>query len=149
LRKAGRDLRKDLKKVATFKTCTEDAMSFPADSIDSFHELRTKTPDNRDLVFFTGTALLNFVGQSSEFVRDTVTIPIGPRWARLDSVAPAAALASIFNNQTAVNAGWAADNCNAREVNGQIELDVAIAVSDTDGHLLRVAFQATAIGVLA
>jgi hypothetical protein len=124
-------------------------MPFYAQSIDSPHELRTRTPDGRDLVFLTGTAVFDFVGTGPNWLRDQVWIPTGPRWQRLDNVAPAAALAAIFNVSTAVNAGWAADNCNWLNVNGQIVLTVSVAISDIDGHLYRVAFQATAIGVLA
>lgn len=123
-------------------------MAFWAAFIDSPHELRTRTPDNRDLVFLTGTAGFTLKGTGSSWFRDQVWIAIGPHWQRLDNVAPMAALASIYNDQTAVNAGWATDNCNWLNVNGQIVLTVSLAVSDIDGYVLRVAYQATAIGLV-
>jgi hypothetical protein len=123
-------------------------MAFWATFIDSPHELRTRTPDNRDLVFLTGTAGADFVGTGAAWRRDQVWIPIGPFWRRLDSVAPTAALGAIHNDHTAVDAGWATDNCNFLNVNGQIVLTVSLAVSDIDGQLIRVSYQATALGLL-
>jgi hypothetical protein len=58
-------------------------MPFFADFIDSPHELRTRTPDGRDLVFLTGTAAFNFVGTGSATSFDQVFIPTGPIWQRL------------------------------------------------------------------
>jgi hypothetical protein len=116
--------------------------------IDSPGDLRTRTADGRDLVFLTGTAGVDFQGTGGGFIQDDLLIPIGPVWRRLDGVAPTASLAAIFNESTAVNAGWATDNCRFANFNGQILLQVAIAVSDSDGQLLRVSFQATAIGLL-
>jgi hypothetical protein len=123
-------------------------MAFWATFIDSPHDLRTRTPDNRDLVFLTGTAGAELTGTGSNWLRDQVWIPIGPRWQRIDNVAPMAALAAISNAGTAVNAGWATDNCNWLNINGQIVLTVSLAVSDSDGHLIRVSYQATAIGIV-
>jgi len=115
---------------------------------DSPHELRTRTPDNHDLVFLSGTAGVDFQGTGGDWVRDDLLVLIGPRWARVDNVAPAASLAAIYNNSYAVNGGWATDNCRWSVYNGQILLWVAMAVSDADGQLLRVSYTATAIGQL-
>jgi hypothetical protein len=128
----------------------EKIMSFSASSIVNSHELRTHTPDNKDLVFLTGMAVINpgFTGTGQTWHADQLTITIGPVWQHIDNVAPVAALASISNDQTAVDAGWATDYCTWNNVNGKIELAVGLAVRDIDGHVLRVAYQATAIGKL-
>lgn len=123
-------------------------MAFWATFIDSPHELRTRSTDNRDLVFLTGTAGADLVGRGQTWFRDQVWIPIGPHWQRIDNVAPVAALAAISNDHTAVDAGWATDNCNWLNVNGRLVLTVSLAISDIDGHLIRVAYQATAIGII-
>jgi len=77
-------------------------MAFWATFIDSPHELRTRTPDNRDLLFLTGTAGADLTGRGQSWYRDQVWIWIGPFWQRLDNVAPVAALAAISNDHTAV-----------------------------------------------
>jgi len=120
-----------------------------AQFVDGGHALRTRSGDNRDLVFLSGTAGLFFQGTGGSFIRDTLLVPFGPRWQRVDDVAPVASLASLFNVNVATNAGWAADNANWGVLNNQILLFIAIAVSDSDGQLLRVSFQASALGVLA
>lgn len=116
--------------------------------IDSPHELRTRTPDNRDLVFLTGTAGIDFLGTGGTWNRDDLYILIGPGWARVDNVAPVASLAAIYNTNYAVNAGWAADNCRWVTWGNRVLLIVGIAVSDSDGDLIRVSYQATVIGQL-
>ena len=125
-------------------------MSFWVDGIDNEHVLSTKTPDGRDLVFISGTAYFALRGTGANWVRDDANAFIGPRWRRLDDVAPMAALASWLNLGTAVNAGAAVDNCRwARATqDSRILLEVAVAVSDSDGLLYRFAYTATAIGIL-
>jgi hypothetical protein len=123
-------------------------MAFFSSFDDSPHELRTRTPDGRDLVFLTGTAGFVFQGTGGSFITDDLFHLVGPTWARLDNVAPHAALASIFNRNQAVNAGWAVNNCRFALFNQRILLIMGIAVSDTDGLLLRASYQVTAIGVI-
>jgi hypothetical protein len=123
-------------------------MPFFSSFDDSPHELRTRTPDGRDLVFLTGTAGFLFQGTGGNFIRDDLFHVVGPTWARLDNVAPHAALASVFNANTAVNAGWAVDNCRFALFNNRILLIAAVAVSDSDGFLLRASYQVTAIGII-
>lgn len=123
-------------------------MAFWTSFDDSPHALYTKTPDGRDLVFMTGTAGFSFKGSGGTWKRDQAFHLVGPYWKRVDNVAPMAALASIYNDQTAVNAGWATDNCNWALWNNRILLIVSLAVSDIDGYVLRFAYQATAIGLV-
>jgi len=116
---------------------------------DSPHQLVTKTPDGRDLVFLTGTAGLNLKGTGSSWFRDDVYHLVGPTWRRLDNVAPIASLGAIANDHTAENAGWATDNCRWARYNNRILLMVATAVRDSDGFLIRFNYQVTAIGLLS
>jgi hypothetical protein len=136
-------------------------------SIDSLHTLQTTTPDGRDLVFFTGTIVIidafpgsgegTAVPDPDGWARGTIEVDVGPSWEQLDSVAPAAAPASFFSilfppRGTDPGFGWATDRCNWRiNVVGQLvlQIDVAVASTTADALLLRIAFQATAIGVLA
>lgn len=123
-------------------------MAFWAGWIDSPQELRTKTGDGRDLVVLTGVAVCHWKGTGGAWIRDELLIPVGPAWRRLDDVAPSAALAAISNEQTAVNAGWATDNVRWSNWNARVLIHVAVAVSDIDGWLLRVSYNATAVGLL-
>lgn len=123
-------------------------MAFWASWIQTPHETRTRTPDGRDLVFLTGTAVRHWRGTGSAWIRDELWIPIGPYWRRIDSVAPIAALGAIANDSTAVDAGWATDGTRWANYNGRIVLIVNVAVRDSDGWLFRASYQATALGVL-
>ena len=52
------------------------------------------------------------------------------------------ALASVRNEHTAVNAGWACDRMRAsRGSNGKTHVEADLAVSDSDGYLLRIAYE--------
>ena len=44
--------------------------------------------------------------------------------------------------------GYAADNVNYFVFNDRIWLQVALAVRDLDGHLYRVSYQVTALGII-
>lgn len=119
-----------------------------SDDLDNFKYVTCKIGDS-DLVFYTGTAAFTFKGTESLWVRETLEITIRHRWKRIDMCAPIAALASIFNEQTAVNAGWAVDNCVYAGINSDTQFpmfNVALAVSDIDGYVFRAAFQATVLG---
>lgn len=105
--------------------------------------------DGRHMATISGTALLDFTGSHSDFRRDVARIIVGPSWARLDAIAPTASLATIYNKSTANNAGWAVDNAQWELVGNRIGMRVAIAVSETDGRLLRFSFSVTAVGVLS
>jgi hypothetical protein len=124
-------------------------MAFWASWIDSPHEVRTRTPDAKDLVFLTGTAVFDFKGTGSTWNHDWVYIPVGPAWRGVFSIAPTASLASVGNFNEAVNEGYAADNVNGFVYNDRILLVVALAVRDIDGHIYRVSYQATVLGYLA
>ena len=137
------------------------------DFIDSLHTVQTTAADGRDLLFFTGTIVLdsgpNGIFNRMELDPDgwrcaIIETNFGPPWESLDNVAPAAALASILSSGLSPGSelthGWAVDDCNW-EVNlrRQIKLKTVVAVFDggvgEHSTLFRVAFQATAIGVLS
>jgi hypothetical protein len=121
------------------------------------HQVLTKTPDGRDLVFLTGTGIVDFTGNTSDFIREELAIhlspPDGPIWSVIEQCAPVVALAALWNGGPAQNAGWAVDwtNWTVYSWSGQgphLLLASGIAVSDTDGILIRVSYQATALGRL-
>jgi hypothetical protein len=126
-------------------------------NLTNTHQVATKTPDGRDLVFMTGTGIVDFAGNISDFIRDELAIhlspPDGPIWKSIDHCAPVVALAALWNGGPATNAGWAVDWTGWTEYSwpGQgphLLLASGIAVSDTDGILIRVSYQATALGIL-
>ncbi|OEU69811.1 MAG: hypothetical protein BA863_04205 [Desulfovibrio sp. S3730MH75] len=123
-------------------------MAFLPSFIETPQEMRTKTPDGKDMVFLSGYAVFNFKGSGSSWKRDDIWIPIGPEWNPLYDVVPVVSLASISNRHHAVNAGWAVDNCRWVTYNRRILLKCRVAIRDSDGYLQRLAYQATAIGRL-
>jgi hypothetical protein len=126
-------------------------------NLTSTHQVKTRTPDGRDLFFLTGTGIADFAGTTSDFIRDSLAIhlspPDGPVWSTIDECAPVVALAALWNGGTAVNAGWAVDwtDWTTYAWPGQgphLLVTSGLAVSDTDGILIRVSYQATVLGRL-
>lgn len=126
-------------------------------NLTNTHQVRTKTPDGKDLVFLTGTAIADYAGTMSDFIRDDLAIhlspPNGPIWSNIDQCAPVVALAALWHGR-AVNVGWAVDwtEWTTYTWPGQpgphVLLDSGIAVSGTDSVLIRVSYQATVLGTL-
>jgi len=112
------------------------------------HELRTRTGDGRNLVVLSGYAGFHLRGSGGSWRRVTGQLVRGPRWRRLDDVVPIISLAAISNRYHAVNAGWAVDWCNWCNCGGRIYLRCGLAIRDSDGYLLRVAYHITAVGIL-
>ena len=112
------------------------------------HELRTRTADNRDLVYLTGTAIVSFEGVPNDWRRDELWIPVGPAWTRVDAVAPIASLASIGTTDPNVVTGWATDGTFWSIFDGRILIRVQLAVAVQNVWLGRVAYHVTAIGQL-
>jgi hypothetical protein len=127
-------------------------MSFFTEFDDSPDELRTLTPDGRNLVFLTGTAGFNFKGTGPAVRRDNALHPVGPMWQRVDDVAATAAVTSSKNEHEAVDYLFAIDNCRwvlAPSVPpSRIILVCQVAVADIDAHVYRFAYQVTALGRL-
>jgi hypothetical protein len=70
-------------------------------------------------------------------------------WDHFDSVAPmVSSLASITNDNEAINAGWAVDEVIPEFVGQPLEvrLNCALAVRDIDGFILRLASNVTVLG---
>jgi len=126
-------------------------------TLTNTHQLNTKTPDGKDLVFLTGTAIADFVGTSGDWRRDSLAIHVSPPiWQAngIEDCAPVVALAALWNGSYAVNAGWAVDwtdwTTYAWPGEGpHLLITSGLAVSDTDGYLIRVSYQATVLGRLA
>jgi hypothetical protein len=78
--------------------------------------------------------------------------PVPSNWQRIDDVVPVIALATIANDGTAFDAGWALGDCrwsvpSAFAALSNVELRGQVAARDTDGYILRLAYQATVIGL--
>lgn len=121
-------------------------MPFWPDSYETQHEMRTRTPDGRDIVFLSGYAVFNFKGSGGVWRHDDLYMQIGPIWRRIDDVTPVVSLASISNKEHAVNAGWAVDNCRWTTMGNRILLQCRLAIRDVDGYIHRVAYQVNAMG---
>jgi len=143
-------------------------------SFDSLHWMAYRLADRRILVDLTGIVLLGLRG-SGDWVRQTLRVDVyGGKVEPLLSLGPAeqghhwviqpvmwsvaAAPASIFNRNTAVNAGWAVDTCNTEWDLGEpassgdllddVSLYLNLAVRDTDGILYRITYDFRAVGNL-
>jgi hypothetical protein len=143
-------------------------------SFESLHWMGYRLADGRVLVDRTGIVLLGLEG-GSDWVRKTLQVGVdGRRVEPLLNLGPAqqghhwevqpamwsvsAAPASIFNRNTAVNAGWAVDTCNTEwdlgepassgNLLGSIRLYLNLAVRDTDGILYRISYDFRAVGNL-
>ena len=115
---------------------------------DTNYEMRTRTPDGRILTFLSGYVGYNFRGSGGAWLRDDGYVAVGPVWSRLDGVVPVVTPTAIANDGEAINAGWAVDNCRWSTFGGRILLMFQMAVRDSDGYLIRVAYQVTAMGLL-
>jgi hypothetical protein len=104
-------------------------------------------------VIASGVAVFVFRGVGNDFVKSTVIIPTGviidsPSFANFRGASVTGALASIANDGPANNAGWAVDSVEPFVAGGQLPPDgefkivAHLAVRDTDGFLLRIAYQA-------
>jgi hypothetical protein len=145
-----------------------------AESFESLHWMAYHLADRRVLVDLTGIVLLGLRGDS-DWVRQTLQVVLnggktepllnlgpaqqGNRWVvRPDMWSVHAGPASILNQGTAVNAGWAVDTCNTNwdlgepasdgDLLGAIWLYLNLAVRDTDGILYRISFDFCAVGNL-
>jgi hypothetical protein len=123
-------------------------MAFWPSGIATPHELRTKDRSNRDLVFLSGVAVFSFRGSGGSWKRDELNNVVGPAWRQLIDVTPFGALNSIANSNHAVNAGWAVDGFRWTTFGGRILLRMPVAIRDSDGYLLRVGYQVSAVGTI-
>lgn len=122
-------------------------MAITPDAVYQNPTVSFNAQDGRAVLVLTGVVLFSFSGTGPSWRRDSIDWEIGPKWTRLDGVAPMAALASISNRGTSVDAGWAVDQVTWEgEVNDAIRLRAQLAVSDSDGLMHRITYTATAIG---
>jgi hypothetical protein len=98
------------------------------------------------LIIATGVAQFVFRGAGTEFIRDSVAIPIGvfindPGTFR--GASAIASLAAIANDGVSNNAGWAVDSVDAPDppTPGEYKITAHLAVRDNDGFVLRISYQ--------
>jgi hypothetical protein len=148
-------------------------LPFSVNSFASVTFAQVTSADGSDVGFYAGYLLFGFRGVGPDWTRDDLSFilpqpaalpppggpafPPGPgttpsNWQRVDAVVPVIALATIANDGTAFDAGWAIDDC--RWTTGpagpagmsNIILTGQVAARDTDGYILRLAYHATVIG---
>ena len=99
------------------------------------------------LFIYTGVAVFNFVGTGAAFRRDFIDFEFGRVFApgQVQDVLATGSLNAVRNENSAVNAGWAVDRVAARydPADQRIRIRADLAVSDSDGALFRMGFQAT------
>jgi hypothetical protein len=119
-------------------------------SVDNLQELEaviTGPAGANRLFIYTGVAIFSFVGTGAAFRRDFIDFEIGRVFSpgQVQDVLATGSLNSIRNENAAVNAGWAVDRVAARwdPTDQRIRIRADLAVSDIDGTLFRMGFQAT------
>lgn len=96
------------------------------------------------LFIYTGVAMCSFKGTGGEWRRDTLAFDVGRVFqpGQFVKASASGALAAVRNDHTAVNAGWACDRVRAsRGSNGKTHVEADLAVSDSDGYVLRIAYE--------
>ena len=97
------------------------------------------------MFIYTGIAGFNFKGQSGSFRYDSMEFEIGRIFSRgqVLQIIAIGSLNRVFNNATAVNAGWSIENINGRwdAVHGRVMVHADLGCSDSDGYLQKMGFQ--------
>jgi hypothetical protein len=122
--------------------------------ISSSHMVQTKTPDNKDLVFLSGTAVVSYpfiaTGAADNWHNDNLAIHIDPpKWTNIEHVAPVVTLASIVRAGSVNFVGWAVEWTDWVPYSGHILLTSNVGVYGNAAILFKVSYQTTAIGTLA
>jgi hypothetical protein len=128
---------------------------FPT-GFESQRELAVKTGDQLDMVISTGYALFGMRGgQDGRWNRQDLIFRVGPQWDAVRDTVAVVSPSSMYNVNTAINAGWAVDRVGVTYYSQspgppgvQVSLRCGLAVSDTDGILYRVSYYVTTIGRL-
>lgn len=106
--------------------------------------------NNQHAVHLSGIALVDKIcGRKEGWAKDRLelqlkfpmTVPRGKKF-KIRQAAPLVTLNSIYNESTAVNAGWAIDEFNmaSYEVTDRVRIRAEIAIRDQDGWLYRVGY---------
>ena len=116
-------------------------------------ELVINGPSDANRLFvYTGTAVFASHGAiGSEWMRDAISFEIGRNFSSNQFIKATAyaSLASIANQNHAVNAGWAVDRVDTELVpSGKVKVTLHYAIRDVDGLLLRVGYKVNVIAKL-
>lgn len=117
--------------------------------------LQAPQADGRLLLVFSGVALVNLRGESADWNRDLLFLALdtrplgtGERTFVEDQVAPLVTLNSIWDKNTAINAGFAVDSCRPllNLFPDFILIECQIAARDSDAFLYRAGYHVTVTG---
>ena len=136
----------------------------PADepSFRSSHWVHTPVAYDRHLVNLTGIVIIDYKGiTSGQWRRDRLHLAVPfPRdffpaneWFKLENWAPFVTINAIYNQDEAVNAGWAVDDFGidpqpGMKLYNSLGIWADIAVRDQDGYLYRVGYNVSVTGVI-
>ena len=104
--------------------------------------------DANRMFIYTGTAVFNFRGTGGSWKHGSISFEVGRYFepGRFRKAIVTASLASISNDDTAVNAGWAVDRVDVkRSSSGKMKITAKLAVRDVDGYLQRMAYKVTVL----
>lgn len=143
---------------------SDDGFNDPAlDRFESLHSVHTVTGDHKHLITLSGIVRIDFQGTSSKEwrVEDISIIPkiiYIPQYKALkvEHWAPFVSINSIFNKETANNAGWGVDSFGCVFSSSErlihfrhpyVEMRNRISVRDNDGWILKVGYHLTLSGI--
>lgn len=140
----------------------EGSQNYGGDRFESLHSVRTLTGDNKQLITLTGIVRVELQGTGKQWREEEVSIEPRIVYIPKDRAllvkhwAPFLTINSIYNKDTAVNAGWAVNNFwielpQDRKITFRspfVVVKARILVRDTDGWLLRVGYHITLSGDL-
>ena len=131
--------------VAPVNIISEQEVEVPIPTID-------QNQPNR-MIINTGIAAFDFTPPGSDKEKtDTLTFSIGRSFApnQFRRAIVTAALANLFNDNVAHDAGWAIESIDADldDETGRIEVTAQVFVSDTDGFFRGMSFQVTTLARL-
>ncbi len=127
----------------------------------SSHWVHTRTADSKELVTMSGIVIIDYKGGGSEWKRDRLELqlrlpppvtynPTQNKWFKIEHWAPFVTINAIYNQEHAVNAGWAVDafgGPGAVSTPGPVTIWADLAIRDIDGYLYRVGYTLTVSGV--
>ena len=109
-------------------------------------ELYADGPNHANRLFIlSGVAVFDFKGDSHSWRRDKATFVhpgVSLAGHQVKAIRATGGLAAISNTSWAKDAGWAVDEVRAAvTAQGEVALELDLAVRDTDGFVHRVAYE--------
>jgi hypothetical protein len=117
-------------------------------------EVFVNGPQGANRMFiYTGTAVFSFkVDSEKKWKRGTLSFKVGRKFEpeQIVKIVATASLASVFDDGSWRDGGWAVDLVDADldDESGEIEVRANLAMGDTDGYLYKIGYQVTVLAAV-